>query len=128
MNTGQIQSKATTPQGGASSVVGATANSTGNSTITPTGANQIHVVTVTGLAGTRIFILDAATAAEGDRLTLRFAQPATANIVEEVRNATGGGTLLYSYTTDGSGTDTFAAELYFDGTAWKALLNAVPVI
>lgn len=117
-----------TVTGGAPWGVAATANSTGNSTITPASATEINVVTVTGSAGTRKFIIDTTGAAAGNILKLRFVQPATAAIVEEVRNATSGGTLIYSYTTDGSGTDKLYCELYFDGSAWQPLCNVVPVV
>ena len=116
------------PGGGAPSVIDATANSAGNSTITPTGSNQIQIVTVTGVARTSIFILDVAGRVEGDVLELRFVQPATAAIIEVVRNATAGGTILYSYTTDGSGVDHLYCKLYFDGAAWQPLMNVVPVV
>lgn len=114
--------------GGAPATIGATANSTGNSTITPTGSPQIQIVTVTGSARTSVFILAVAGQVAGNILKLRFVQPATAAIVEQVRNATVGGTLLYSCTTDGSGADHLYCELYFDGTAWKPLMNVVPVV
>lgn len=117
-----------TGSGGRPVVIGATANSTGNSTITPTGHNQIQIVTVTGSARTSKFILAVTSATTGDILELRFVQPATAAIVEEVRNATAGGTTLYSYTTDGGGTDVLYCKLYFDGAAWQPLVNVVPVI
>lgn len=113
---------------GTPDTIGATTNNAGNSTITPSSAHQVQVITVGGVARTSVFILDVAGRNVGDRLELRFVQPAVAAIVEEVRNATVGGTLLYSYTTDGSGTDVLAAELYFDGTAWKPLSNVVPVV
>lgn len=107
--------------------VGATANSTGNSTITPTGSRQIQIVTWTGTARTSVLILSVTGRSAGDVLELRYVQPATAAIVEEVRNATSGGTLIYSYTTDGTGLDLFYARVYFDGTAWQPLDNVVPV-
>lgn len=113
---------------GTPDTIGATTNNAGNSTITPASAHHVEIITVGGAARTSVFILDVAGRNEGDRLELRFAQPATANIVEEVRNATAGGTLIYTYTTDGSGSDVLAAELYFDGAAWRALSNAVPVV
>ncbi len=113
--------------GGSSSLVQTWANSTGNTTILRNGANQIDVVTVTGTAGTRIFVIGTAGAASGDVHTIRFQLPATASIVIEIRNATAGGTLLYSYTTDGGGDDGLF-EVYFDGTAWAPLSNIVPVV
>lgn len=114
--------------GGGTAVIGATANSTGDSTITPTGTIQIQIITITGSARTSNFILDVAGRTEGDVLELRFLQPATGGIVESVRNATAGGTELYNYTTDGSGSDIFYARVYFDGTAWQRLTNVVPVV
>lgn len=114
--------------GGQPVVVGATANAAGNSTITPTGHNQLQIVTVTGVARTSVFILDVAGRVNGDILELRFVQPATAAIVQEIRNATAGGTLIYTYTTDGSATDIPYYRLYFNGTAWKALMDVVPVV
>lgn len=104
------------------------ANSSGNTTITPAAKNVIAIGTITGAARTSVFILDVTGRADGDILTLRFQQPAVANIIEEVRDATAGGTLLYSYTTDGSGTDGFVAELYFKSGAWHPLLNVQPVV
>ena len=114
--------------GGGPAVVGATANSTGNSTITPTGPNQLQIVTITGSARTSIFILAITAAATGDWLIIRFNQPATAAIVQEVRNATAGGTLLYSYTTDGGGADHWIAMLYYNGSAWTPFFNAGNVV
>lgn len=114
--------------GGGPAEIGATANSTGNSTITPTVPNEIRVVTVTGTAGTRKIILAAGAATEGAWMLLRFSQPATAAIVEEVRDLTATGTTLYSYTTDGSGTDHWCCLVYFDGTNWKRGFNIGNVV
>ena len=100
----------------------------GNTAITPASGNVIAVGTITGAAGTRTFALDVTGRSDGDILFLRFQQPATASIIEEVRNATAGGTLLYSYTTDGSGTDVFDCWLYFKTGAWHPLLNVQPVV
>lgn len=87
-----------------------------------------QTITVTGAARTSVFILATAGRAAGDRVFLRFVNPAIANIVEQIRNGAAGGTLIYSYTTDGSGTDNVAAELYFDGSAWQPYEIAVPVV
>lgn len=105
----------------------ASSNSTGNTTITPTQSNHIEVVTFSGTAGTRILILDASAQLVGNVAKLRLNLPATAAIVVEVRNATSGGTLLFSITTDGSGDDAYL-ELYFDGSAWQRLFNVLPVV
>ncbi len=103
-------------------------NNSGNTTITPTTARHTEKVTVGGSARTSVFIADVAGRADGDLLFIRFDQPATAAIVEEVRNAAAGGTLIYSYTTDGSDTDNMTVMLYFESGAWHPLTNAVPVV
>lgn len=103
-------------------------NNSGNTTITPGGPNEIAVGTIGGVARTSIFILDVVGRSDGDVLWLRLQNPATAGIVEEVRNATAAGTLLYGYTTDGSGQDNLAFNLYFDSGAWHPFLNTQPVI
>lgn len=100
----------------------------GNTLITPVSANTIAVGTITGAAGTRTFALDVAGRSDGDVLFLRFQQPATAGVIEEVRNASAVGTLLYTYTSDGSGTDVFDCWLYFKTGAWHQLLNVQPVV
>ncbi len=103
-------------------------NAAGNTTITPASGNHIAIGAVSGAARTSVMILDVSGRSDGDVLRLRLEQPATANIVEEVRNATSGGTLLYSYTTDGSGADNIAFEVYFKSGAWHPLFNVQPVI
>lgn len=105
----------------------ASANSTGNTTLTRTAETNVEIVSVTGSARTSIVILATTDAVEGDLMKLRLNLPATASIVMEVRNAASGGTLLFSITTDGSGDDAYL-ELYFDGTAWQRLFNVMPVV
>lgn len=104
-----------------------TANSTGNTTITPASPVSTALVTITGIARTSVFILATTNAQTGWRLDVRLNNPATAAIVEEFRNATSVGTLLASYTTDGTGTDNLLAHFYFNGTAWVLLGVEVPV-
>lgn len=104
----------------------ATANITGNSTISPASANHTDAITVTGVASSRIFAVATTGRNAGDRCSLVFTLPATASIVITVRNATVGGTQLLpseiypsnAYTTDGT-VLSLTVELYFDGTAWK---------
>lgn len=103
----------------------AISNSTGNFTVTPVFPNHLAVVNVTGSAGTRVVILDLTGQIAGDMARFRFNLPATAAIVIEIRNATSGGTLLFTLTTDGSGDD-WVAECYFDGTAWQKYNNTYP--
>lgn len=103
----------------------AVSNSTGNSTLVRTGATNVKIITFTGTARTSVLILDAVAAFAGDLMKMRLNIPTTASIIIEVRDATSGGTLLYSITTDGSGDDAYL-EAYFDGTAWQTLLNVIP--
>lgn len=105
---------------------GATANITGNSTITPASANHTEAVTVTGVASSRIFAVATAGRNAGDNCDLVFTLPATADIIITIRNNTVGGTQLLpsatyasnAYTTDGV-TLSLTVSLYFDGTAWQ---------
>lgn len=101
---------------------------TGNTLITPASGNVIAIGSITGAAGTRTFALDVTGRSDGDILFMRFQQPTTAGVIEEVHNASAGGTLLYSYTTDGSGTDVFDCWVYFKTGAWHPLLNVQPVV
>lgn len=106
----------------------ASANSTGNTTITPhaLGVQHTEIVTLTGSAGTRILILATSTSPlAGARVSLRLNLPATAAIVIEVRNATSGGTLLASLETDGSGSAAYL-EFYYTGSAWALLSTTYP--
>jgi hypothetical protein len=109
------------------------ANSTGNETISPAAGKRRHSVdaVITGTAGTRIFILDVADRAAGDEIEIDFTLPDTASIVLEVRNATSGGTLIYSHTTNGTeATDGFRllTRMRFDGTAFEGVEAMYPVV
>jgi len=107
----------------------ASANSSGNSTITPGVLAMVHteVTAVTGSGSTtRIMILATSNAPiAGASVRHRLTLPATAEITIEWRNAASGGTLLTSMLTDGSGDDA-VAEFYFDGTAWQFLRFTFP--
>jgi hypothetical protein len=94
-------------------------NATGNTTITPviTARAANYTLDVTGTASTRIAILDITNRVAGDKIALRVTLPAVASIVVESRNATSGGTLLDSITTDASGDDAFMTFVY-SGSAW----------
>jgi len=105
--------------------IGSTVNNSGNSMITPASAVHIEVITVGGVARASHFILNTAGRSTGDRLTLLFGQPATAGIEEIINNGTLGGTQLADYTTDGSGTDPFRADFYFEVT-WQRLGTTIP--
>ena len=110
------------------STYAASANSTGDTTITPgvVALQHLEVVTVTGSAGTRKIILaTSSTPAAGCRCTVRLNLPATASILLDFRNATDAGTQLTTMETDGSGDDA-VAEFYYDGSAWQFLKFNLP--
>lgn len=96
-------------------------SATGNTNITRPEGSHYHTafVTVSGTAGTRTFaVLTTNSPTAGDRVRLFFLNPTTAAIVLEVRNATSGGTLLKTITTDGTGED-FFVDLGYSGSAWE---------
>lgn len=106
----------------------ASANSSGNTTVTPGACSISHteIITVTGSGGTRIIILDVASApTAGARCLVRLLCPATASILFDFRNATAGGTQLTTAETDGSGDD-MVAEFGGTGTAWEFLRFVSP--
>lgn len=106
--------------GGSANGYVAAANNAGNTTVTPTAHNYFAVITVGGAARTSVIILSTAGSpapAAGDMIGFDFIFPATAAIVIEMRNATAGGTLLESFTTDGV-TLAGSVSFVYDGAAW----------
>lgn len=114
--------------GDASGIVqnSAFSNASGNTTITlPVGCKVYTVYgTFTGAAGTRIIILDTTNAQAGAVVSLVANLPSTPGIVIEVRNATAGGALIDTVTTDASGDDaTFTLGFT---TAWTRITTNYP--
>lgn len=106
--------------GGSANGYVAAANNAGNTTVTPTAHNYFAVIAVGGAARTSVMILSTAGSpapAAGDMIGFDFIFPATAAIVIEMRNATAGGTLLESFTTDGV-TLAGSVSFVYDGAAW----------
>lgn len=100
-------------------------NNTGNTEIPQiNNAVMFARVTFTGVASTRVIILDAP-AAVGVSIQLSLVFPAVAGIVAEVRNLTAGGTLLYSVTSDGSQASA-SLQLVWNGGAWVPLQAVYP--
>lgn len=93
---------------------------TGSTTITLPAASRHHAVDLvfTGAPGTRIIVADTAGAITGDVLVLDYTLPATPDIVVELRNATAGGTLLDTLTTDATA-DSACIRLTYSGTVWQ---------
>lgn len=104
----------------------------GNVIVVASSPNHTELVDLSAdVAGTKIVALATSGSYQrtaGDIVRLRFDAPAIAGITVEVRNGSDSGTLLYSYTFDGSETDNFVAELYFDGTNYQRYEQAVPVV
>lgn len=95
-------------------------NASGNTAVSMGSANsrKRYDITFSGSAGTRIVYAQLANATKGDQLILKYHLPATSGIVIQTRNATTGGTLLDTITTDASGDDAVVI-LDYDGTAWQ---------
>ncbi len=102
--------------GGGNDSSGPLTNTTGNQTITPTAANYYVPLTIGGAARTTN-IIAAGSPAEGDMIDFTITLPATAGIVLNIRNATAGGTLLDTFTTDGV-TLAWRLILVYESGAW----------
>lgn len=113
------------PPAGAFNSYHTQANSTGNSEISPTSGDHIEDIAFSGAASTRVAFVDTNNRASGDRCTILATFPATAGIVVQIRNGSPTGTVLYTYTSDGSG-NSAAFELYFANGAWQPLRVQVP--
>jgi len=101
-------------------------NNAGNATITPTAHNYFLALTVGGVARTSVEILSVATPpAAGDRIYVGITLPATPAIILEFRNAVVGGTLIYTFTTDGA-TLSVLFQFVFDGAAWQPAGYQIP--
>lgn len=104
----------------------------GSIIIAPTSPNHTELVDVSNdVAGTKIVAIQTVgnyQRTAGDIVHVRLQPPAIAGIVVEIRSGSYSGTLLYSYTTDGSGSDVGAFDLYFDGANYQRYQNAVPVV
>lgn len=107
------------------------ANSSGNTTITPGVICLRHTekTAVTGSGSTtRVMILavdSESPPAPGAIIVHRLSLPATGLIEIEWRNATAGGTELTSYVTDDSGDDV-VAEFVYNGAAWEFVRFSAP--
>lgn len=96
-------------------------SSAGNDDVT-LGVNGLHhVAYLTASAGagtyTRTISLLTTNATNGDIISLRAAMPASTNPTVEIRNASSVGTLLTSFTGDGS-TGTVHGTYQYTGSAW----------
>lgn len=122
----------------AAAVLGATAFSrealsssgAGNTSITRPSGSHHHaaLVAVTGVAGTRKLIaLTSNSPVAGDTILLQVLPDDTVGNVLEVRNATSGGTLLKSITTDDSEQPYFLI-LGYSGSAWQVEFNDADIL
>ena len=105
------------------------ANAAGDTTLTAIAASIIQhtaVVTVTGAARTSNIALPVTNRTAGHRAVIKLILPTTAAIIIVLKNATTGGTTLYTLTTDTSGDDA-SYELEYDGAAWQPLRYNYPI-
>lgn len=96
----------------------------GNTNVSRPAGSHYHtaLVTVSGaadVAARTVSVLTTNLPTAADRVRLYFLNPATAGIILQVCNATSGGTLIATVTTDGSGRDCFV-DLVYSGSAWEA--------
>jgi hypothetical protein len=82
-------------------------------------------VTFTGAARTSNVAMPVTNRVAGDRVTIKCVLPGTDNFIINIRNATTGGTLLYSITTSGAGDASF--DLEYDGAAFQPVGYHYPV-
>ncbi len=98
-----------------------TSSGAGNTNITPTTTSRHHtaVISISGAASVRtLSVLTSNSPIAGDTVLILVLPNTTAGNQIQIRNATSGGTLLDSFTTDASGTYFFCL-LGFNGTAWE---------
>lgn len=105
----------------------AQANSSGNSSLTPTSFQHTAALTFTGAAGTRLVVLPTVGMNPGARISLLCVLPATPGVVVDVRNGTLSGTSLSLVTTD-TFVRSAAFDYYFDGAAWQPFRHTIPAL
>lgn len=96
-------------------------SATGNTNITRATTSRHHtaVIAITGAAGTRtLSVLTTNAPSPGDTVLLVLQPDTTPGLILEVRNATAGGTLLNSITTDASGRP-YLVMLNWTGSTWQ---------
>jgi hypothetical protein len=102
----------------------------GDTNISPPATSRYHsaVVTPSGGAGTyNLSLLTSQAPAAGALIRLSINPPATAGLVFKIYNATTGGTLLKTITTDDTGSP-FEVIAGFTGSAWIILADDSPLL
>ena len=95
-------------------------NAAGGVSVVPTSPIHTEVVTVSGAAETRAFVLGASGMVKGAHISLQLVLPAVAGIIIQVYDQSVNGTLLTTITTTADGlTPAARAEFDFDGTNWN---------
>lgn len=100
-------------------------NTSGNTDVTRPSTSRHHFasVAVTGAAVTRtLSVLTTNSPVAGDVVLLSIDPDTTPGNIIEVRNATSGGTLLETITTDASGLPVFVVVEY-SGSAWRLVFS-----
>lgn len=102
-------------------------NGGGASAVVPTSQIHTEVVTVTGGAGTRQVVVQAAGLVAGAHVALRLVLPNTAGIAIQIFDQSANGTLLATVNTTGDGfTPVARVELEFDGANWNRDFLIIP--
>lgn len=102
----------------------AATNNSGNTTIAPAAGKTRHAekITLGGTERTSVGILSTSNRQAGDEIEVTLLPPDVAAIVFQFRNATSGGTVLYTHETDGSEETNgyrLVARFRYTGTAWE---------
>ncbi len=103
------------------------ASAGGNVTVNPLSQVHTEKITVSGSAGTRKIVVNAAGLIAGAQAFLRFVLPATAGIVLQIYDQATSGDLLATIETQADGfTPSAICVLSFDGANFDVLWMAIP--
>lgn len=100
-------------------------NTSGTTTITPTQSITTAVLTIQGTSRAVPIVLDTAGIDSGAQLSLLVNLPAAAGLALTIRNGSILGTVLDTFTSDGS-ILTASWRFYFDGTSWNVFSSQIP--
>ncbi len=102
-------------------------NAGGDFQVTPSSQVHHEEITVTGSAGTRRCVVNAAGLAAGALVALRFKLPATAGIIIQVYDQATSGTLLTTINSAADGfTPTARTQVWFDGAHFQRDFEVTP--
>jgi hypothetical protein len=100
-------------------------NASGSSIVTPVQPQHVAKLTISGTARTVPVIIAADTLIPGASVKLLVILPAISGVIVDVRNATGGGIQLDTFTSDGEIT-AVQWELYANASQWNIFTSKAP--